>query len=268
MGRPQLNLDTKPFVIFEKKGAVGLLTLNRPEALNALSHPLMDELEKALDECAADSAVRAVVLTGSDKAFAAGADISEMEGLNAAQMRLDPHLSRWDKVATFPKPTIAAISGYALGGGLELALACDLRIASETAVLGQPEILIGVIPGAGGSVRLARLLGRARALEMLLTGKRISAHEALKLGILNRVVPIELFLEEALKLAREIAAMPPLAVAAVKKSVLSALSPDYPDYPKALELERELFYDLFDSEDQKEGMQAFIQKRKPKFKGK
>ena len=257
----------KQELLVDQKGPIGVLTLNRPEALNALSHPLMDRLEEALNHFESDDSVRVVVIAGSEKAFAAGADISEMEGLSAAQMRADPHLSRWDKVSSFSKPTIAAISGYALGGGCELALACDLRVASETAVFGQPEILIGVMPGAGGTVRLARLLGRARALELLLTGKKISAYEALKLGIVNRVCPVESFLNEAMNLAHEIAAMPPLAVAAVKKSVLSALSPDYPDGPRALKFERELFYDLFDTEDQKEGMKAFIQKRKPKFKG-
>ncbi len=258
----------KQELIIDQQGPIGILTLNRPEALNALSHPLMDQMEEALKNFEADAAIRVVVIAGSERAFAAGADISEMQGKTSAEMRADLHLSRWDKVSNFLKPTIAAISGYALGGGCELALACDLRVASETAVFGQPEISIGVIPGAGGTVRLARLLGRALALEMVLTGRRISAHEALNLGMVNRVVPVELFLDEAIKLAHQIAAMPPLAVAAAKKSVLSALSPDYPSYPAALQLERELFYSLFDTEDQKEGMRAFIEKRKPNFKGK
>ena len=261
------NLN-KDIVLIEKRGAVGVLRMNRPEALNALNHPLMDQMEEALKNFEANSAIRVVVIAGSERAFAAGADISEMQGKTSAEMRADSHLSRWDTVSNFPKPTIAAISGYALGGGLELALACDLRVASETAVFGQPEISIGVIPGAGGTVRLARLLGRALALEMVLTGRRISAHEALSLGMVNRVLPVELFLDEAIKLAHQISAMPPLAAAAAKKSVLSALNPDYPSYPAALKLERELFYSLFDTEDQKEGMQAFTQKRKPEFKGK
>ncbi len=257
-----------PLVVSEKNGAIGVIRLNRPEALNALSHPLMDQLEEALDRFELDASVRVVVIAGSERAFAAGADISEMTGATSEQMRSDRHLSRWDKVSTFPKPTIAAISGYALGGGCELALACDLRVASETAGFAQPEISIGVIPGAGGTVRLARLLGRALALEMVLAGRKLSAKEALSLGLVNRVVPVELFFEEAMKLAREIAAQPPLAVLAAKKSVLSALNCEYPAYPSALKFERELFCSLFDSEDQKEGMRAFVEKRKPHFTGK
>jgi enoyl-CoA hydratase len=258
----------KQELIVDQKGLVGVLTLNRPEALNALNHPLMDQLEEALDRFEGDASIRVIVIAGSERAFAAGADISEMQGKTSAQMRADKHLSRWDKISIFPKPTIAAISGYALGGGCELALACDLRVASETAVFGQPEISIGVIPGAGGTVRLARLLGRALALEMILAGRKLSAQKALSLGLVNRVVPVELFLDEAMNLAREIAAKPPLAVLAAKKSVLSALSPDDSSYPSALKFERELFYSLFDTEDQKEGMRAFIEKRKPHFTGK
>ncbi len=258
-------ITAQSLIVSEKHGAVGVLRMNRPEALNALSHPLMDRMEEALKNFEADSAICAVVIAGSERAFAAGADISEMQGKTSAEMRADSHLSRWDKVSNFPKPTIAAISGYALGGGCELALACDLRVASETAVFGQPEISIGVIPGAGGTVRLSRLLGRALALEMVLTGRRISADEALSLGLVNRVVPVELFLDEAIKLAHQIAAMPPLAVAAAKKSTLHAMDSSLED---SLNFERNLFYDLFDTEDQKEGMRAFIQKRRPNFVGK
>jgi len=237
--------DLEP-VLIQKEGAVAVLTLNRPAALNALNHPLMDKLERALDGFAKDDAVRCVVITGGPKAFAAGADIKEMENASAKAMAADPHLSRWDKLGRFPKPVIAAV-------------------ASETAVFGQPEISIGVIPGAGGAVRLARLVGKHRALELVLTGRRFSAKEAFAMGLVSRLVPPESVLDEAMALARAIAAMPPLAVRAAKEAVLKSLNSGLDD---ALAFERRRFYDLFDTQDQKEGMKAFVEKHKPVWTGK
>ena len=255
---------TTELVRVEVKAAVGILHLNRPEALNALNHPLMDQLESALDRFEKDPAIRAIVIAGSERAFAAGADIKEMDSKSAAEMNCDNHLSRWDKVGRAIKPTIAAVSGFALGGGCELAMACDMIVASETAQFGQPEIILGVIPGAGGTVRLAKYLGKARAMELVLTGKRLSARDALACGLVNRVVPVEAFLSEALKLAEQIAAQPPIAVSAAKASVLRALDLSLDE---ALLQERLLFWALFDTQDQKEGMKAFIEKRAPKFTG-
>jgi len=252
-------------LLVSREGAVATLTLNRPEALNALNHPLMDKLEAALNSFETDDAVRCLIITGGPKAFAAGADIKEMENASAKAMAADPHLSRWDKLGRFPKPVIAAVSGYALGGGCEMTLACDLVVASETAVFGQPEIGIGVIPGAGGTVRLARLVGKHRALELILTGRRFSAKEAFTMGLVSRLVPAESVLDEAMALARTIAAMPPLAVRAAKEAVLKSLNSGLDD---ALAFERGRFYDLFDTQDQKEGMKAFVEKRKPVWTGK
>ncbi|MDE2040513.1 MAG: enoyl-CoA hydratase/isomerase family protein [Elusimicrobia bacterium] len=248
----------------ERRGPVGLLTLNRPQALNALNHPLMDQLEAGLDRFAAEAAVRCVVITGGERAFAAGADIKEMDRLSAAQMAADSHLSRWDKLGDFPKPTLAAVSGFALGGGCELALACDLIVASESAQFGQPELALGVIPGAGGTVRLARALGKARAMELVLTGRRLGAREALSQGLVNAVFPVESYLREALALAERLASLPALAAAAAKKSVAYALDHGLEE---SLRRERALFASLFDTRDQKEGMKAFIEKRKPAFTG-
>ena len=257
-----MTTATNELVRSEVKGAVGIIHLNRPDALNALNHPLMDQLEAILDKWAADPAVRVVVINGSARAFAAGADIKEMDNLSAKDWAKDMHLSRWDKVGGYPKPTIAAVSGFALGGGCELALACDMIVASESAQFGQPEVAIGVIPGAGGTVRLARVLGKAKTMELCLTGRRVSALEAKELGFVNKVVPVESYLDEALKLAGQLAAMPPLALQAAKRSILNAYSVD-----SALKYERDQFYALFDTEDQKEGMKAFVEKRKATWKG-
>jgi enoyl-CoA hydratase len=258
-----MSTATDVLIKSEIRGHVGLVTLNRPDALNALNHPLMDQLEALLDQWVRDDSLRCVVIAGSERAFAAGADIKEMEGLSPKDWAQDSHLSRWDKIGEFPKPTIAAVSGFALGGGCELALACDMIVASESAQFGQPEIMLGVMPGAGGTVRLARILGKAKTMELNLTGRRVSAQEAQELGFVNKVVPVESFLSEALKLAESVAKMPPLAAQAIKRSILNAYSVD-----SALKFERDQFYALFATKDQKEGMKAFVDKRKPVWTGK
>jgi enoyl-CoA hydratase len=260
-----MTTATVHLVKTEIQGAVGIVYLNRPDALNALNHPLMDQLEIALDGFDANPSIRAIVITGGERAFAAGADIKEMDSKTQSDMSSDGHLSRWDKVGRLTKPVIAAVSGFALGGGCELALACDMIVAGETAQFGQPEVFLGVIPGAGGTVRLCRALGKAQAMEIILTGKRISARDALAMGLVNKVVPVESCLSEAIKLAEQIAAQAPLAVMAAKASVLRALDLGLDD---ALMQERLLFWALFDTQDQKEGMKAFVEKRKPKFTGK
>ena len=255
-------------VLVEIDGAVGVVTLNRPQALNALSVAVMDAVAEALGGFDRDPAIRAMVLAGLPRAFAAGADISEMKSIDGSEnaaKALGNHLSRWDKVGNLKKPVIAAVSGFALGGGCELAMACDMIVASETAVFGQPEVLIGVMAGAGGTQRLTKAVGKALSMEMNLTGRRLSAREALNFGLVNRVVPVESCLSEALKLARQLAALPPLAVQAAKAAVLEAVDGKLAD---GLVSERQAFYRLFDTQDQKEGMAAFAGKRKPVWTGK
>ncbi|HOA24468.1 MAG: enoyl-CoA hydratase-related protein [Aggregatilineales bacterium] len=243
---------------------VGLIRLNRPEALNALNGELMRELVAALRAFDDDPDIGAMVITGSDRAFAAGADIKEMASRTAVEMLHSDMIGTWDAVASMKKPVIAAVSGYALGGGAELALMCDMIVASETAVFGQPEINLGVIPGAGGTQRLARTVGKALAMEMVLNDRRLSAEEALQRGLVNYVYPVETYLDEALRLANEIAARAPVAVRLAKEAVNKAF-----ELPLAegLAFERRNFYFLFATSDQKEGMDAFIGKRKPEWKG-
>ncbi len=244
---------------------VAHIQLNRPKELNALNPQLMIELRDALREIDGDDRVRAIIISGNEKAFAAGADIKQMADKTAIDMYQADQFSTWDEIKKIKKPLIAAVSGFALGGGCELAMLCDMIIASESAKFGQPEIKIGVIPGAGGTQRLARAVGKALAMELVLTGKFISAEEALRAGLINRVVPVELYLQEAVTLAAEIAAMPPIAVKMAKEAVLKAFNSTLEE---GLQYERKNFYLLFASQDQQEGMQAFIEKRKPDFKGK
>ena len=258
-----MNFQT---LLQSKEGHVGVISLNRPEAMNALNTAMVHELVLALSEFEKDDEVRCVVIAGGERAFSAGADIKEMSGMTAVQMTMSEHFfPLWDKVGRYSKPIVAALSGFVLGGGLELAMSCDILVASETTQLGQPEIDIGVMPGGGGTQRLTRAVGKYKAMEMILTGKRIGAEEAKTLGLVSRVVPKEAYLAEAMKVANEVAAKSPVAVKlakmAVNKSFEMGLGP-------GLDFERELFYMLFASEDQKEGMDAFTQKRKPVFKGK
>jgi enoyl-CoA hydratase len=256
----------EPLVLVERLNRVGLVRLNRPKVLNALSTSLIRELAEALMELDRDEGIGCILLLGQAKAFAAGADIREMAEAPPLSFVGDKgYFADWEKVRRVEKPVIAAVSGYALGGGNELAMCCDLIIAAETAKFGQPEILLGVIPGAGGTQRLTRAVGKVKAMEMILTGQGISAGEALKWGLVNRVVPEEKLEEEALKLAREIAAKPLLAVKMAKRAILQAL-----ELPLAqgLQFEQQAFALLFSSEDQREGMNAFMNKRKPVFKGK
>jgi enoyl-CoA hydratase len=255
------------FILVEPQYAeyVALIRLNRPKELNALNLQLMTELRDALQELDNDDKVRAIIITGNEKAFAAGADIKQMAGRTAIDMLQVDQFSIWDGIRRTRKPIIAAVSGFALGGGCELTMLCDMIIASETAKFGQPEIKIGVMPGAGGTQRLTRAVGKARAMEMVLTGKFISAEEAYQFGLVNKVVPVELYLQEAVKLAKEIAQMSPIAVQLAKEAVNKSYDSSLQE---GLYFERKNFYMLFASEDQKEGMNAFIEKRAPVFKGK
>ena len=244
---------------------VTLIRLNRPEALNALNSQLLDDLGQALDAAGADTAVRCVVLTGSDRAFAAGADIKEMSDKSYAQMMtLDFFTAAARKIEQFRKPIIAAVSGYALGGGCELAMMCDFIIASETAKFGQPEINLGVSPGIGGTQRLTRFFGKAKAMDMILTARMMDAAEAERSGLVSRVVPVDKLLETALEAAAKIAGHSPLAVMMNKELVEAAYETTL---TTGVALERRLFHSLFAFEDQKEGMAAFVEKRKPTFTG-
>jgi len=244
---------------------VAHIQLNRPKELNALNLELMLEIKEALIQLDADENVRAIVLSGNDRAFAAGADIKQMAGRTAVDMLKIDQFTTWDSIRKTKKPLIAAVSGFALGGGCELVMICDMVIASETAQFGQPEISIGVMPGAGGTQRLTRAVGKVKAMEMVLTGKFISAEEGLKYGLVNKVVPVEHYLNEAVSLASIIAEKSPIAVQMAKESVLKAFEMPLQE---ALFFERKNFYMLFATEDQKEGMAAFVEKRKAVFKGK
>ena len=252
-------------VLVEKDGAVAVVTLNRPQALNALSYALVKDLSLAMQELDQDDEVRVIIVTGGEKVFAAGADIKEMADRGPFDERIQERLAYRDKINKITKPVIAAVSGFALGGGCELAMSCDIIIASETARFGQPEVNLGIIPGSGGTQRLTHLLGKHRAMELVLTGDAISATEAERLGLVNRIFPVELFLEEAKNIARKIAAKPVLAIKAAKEAVLKAANAPLDE---GLDYERKSFYLLFASEDRSEGMRAFLEKRKPDFKGK
>lgn len=256
---------THQFILTETQHHVGLVRFNRPKELNALNAGLMDETIGALEDFDRDPAIGAMVLTGNERAFAAGADIKEMVGTSAVDMLTRESIARWDRLRKIKKPLIAAISGFCLGGGCEIAMTCDLLVASETARFGQPEINIGVIPGAGGTQRLTRAVGKAVAMEMVLNGRLITADEALRHGLVNRVVPVERYLEEALMLGNEIAARAPIAIRLAKEAVNNAFETSLTD---GLADERRAFYLLFATEDQKEGMTAFVEKRKPEWKGK
>jgi enoyl-CoA hydratase len=252
-------------LIVSREGHLGVITINRPDAMNALNARMVTELISALDEFEKDEGVRCVVISGSEKAFSAGADIKEMAGMTAVQMAMTGHFfPLWDKIGRFPKPIVGALSGFVLGGGLELAMSCDVLIASETTQLGQPEINIGIMPGGGGTQRLTRAVGKYKAMEMILTSKRIGAEEAKVLGLVSEVVPKEAYLTEAKKVANEIASKSPVAVRQAKMAVNKAFDMGLTD---GLDFERELFYLLFSSEDKTEGMKAFMERRKPEFKG-
>lgn len=245
-------------------GAVGIITLNRPDVLNALNLKIVDEIVEEMERMDGDESIRTILLTGNDRAFAAGADIEEMVHENVIPMLLKDQFSVWDRMAKVSKPLIAAVSGFVLGGGCELMMNCDMVVASETTRIGQPEIRLGVMPGAGGTQRLTKAVGKVKAMEMLLTGDPITAEEALAYGLVNRVVPVEVYFQEAMKLAKKISEQAPVAARLIKKSVLKAI--DNP-LDEGLEYERNCFYLLFASEDKNEGMKAFVEKRKPKFTG-
>ena len=251
-------------ILVEKDPPIATVTLNRPKVLNALSPALMGEVSAALSELDADDEVRAVVLTGGPKVFAAGADIGDMADQGPVDQLLRDQTGRWGPLAGFKKPLLAAVNGYALGGGCEVALMCDLIVAGDTARFGQPEINLGIIPGAGGTQRWPRTAGKHVAMEAMLTGAPITAQRAFEVGLVNKVVPAEMTIEVAKRLALQIAEKPPLAVRMAKEAVLKAFEAPLAE---GLAAERKSFYFLFATEDQKEGMHAFLEKRKGSFKG-
>jgi enoyl-CoA hydratase len=260
------DMTADSLVLVERQAdeRTALVRLNRPQQLNALNGQVMDELCQALEELDRDEGVRAIVVTGNERAFAAGADIGEMATATPVDMLRNNRIGQWDRVRRIAKPVIAAVNGWALGGGCELAMTLDLIIAGEGARFGQPEINIGVIPGAGGTQRLTRAIGKSRAMEMILTGEPMGAGEARDRGLVARVVPDELVVEDALTLAAQIATKSPIALRLAKEAVNASYEMGLTD---ALAHERRLFYLLFASEDQKEGMAAFLEKRAPDFTG-
>jgi enoyl-CoA hydratase/carnithine racemase len=255
---------TEPVVLLERDGQVAIARLNRPDARNALSPEVMEELAALLEGLDFDPEVRCVVIAGSDEYFAAGADIKAMRDRTFQETLAAPAQRFWPRLAALRTPLIAAVSGYALGGGCELALACDMIVASETAELGQPEILLGIIPGGGGTQRLARTIGKQRAMEMVLTGRRIAADEAYRFGLVNQVTPKGEWLSKAVELAQVVARRPPIAVRLGKEAVLSA---EETALTAGLAHERRLYEIAMATEDRVEGMAAFVEKRRPEFKG-
>ncbi len=251
-------------ILLETKAAVGIITFNRPKAMNALCPPLFGELSEALDELESNDEIGAIIITGNDKAFAAGADIGEMSKATYQQMLADESLSRqWDRIALCHKPVIAAVAGYALGGGCELAMSCDFIIAAENAKFGQPEISIGTMPGIGGTQRLTRLVGKAKAMDMCLTGRMMDVQEAERAGLVSRVVPLDSYFQVAFEVASQIAGFSRPVVKLAKQAVNAALETTL---SQGMKTERRLFHSTFAFDDQKEGMKAFIEKRKPEFK--
>jgi enoyl-CoA hydratase len=253
------------YILIRKEDGVGIVQFNRPQALNALNRELMAEAIAALESFDNDDEVGCLIVTGNERAFAAGADIREMVRATPADMLDNPFIDYWDRLRRIRKPVIAAVSGYALGGGCEFAMACDMIIASESAQFGQPEINLGVIPGAGGTQRLTRAVGKALAMEIILNDRRLTAREAVHYGLANKVVPVESYLAEAIRFAAEIAARAPVAVRMAKEAINAAYETSL---QAGLAHERRLFYLLFSTEDQKEGMEAFIEKRPAEWQGK
>jgi len=250
-------------ILVETRGAVGLITLNRPKALNALCDALVRELGQALDVFESENAIGAIVLTGSDKAFAAGADIKEMQGRSFIDVYLADFVKTWERITLCRKPVIAAVAGYALGGGCELAMMCDTIVCADNAKFGQPEINLGITPGAGGTQRLTRFVGKAKAMDMILTGRLMDAAEAERSGLVSRVVPAAQLVDETVKMATQIAALSRPAVLMAKEMVNRAYETTLAE---GVRFERRLFHALFATEDQKEGMSAFVEKRKPNFR--
>ena len=244
---------------------IALIQLNRPKELNALNPQLMQEVRDALQQLDKNEQVKAIIITGNDQAFAAGADIKQMADKSAIDMQVMDQFSTWDQIRKTKKPIIAAVSGFALGGGCEFVMTCDMVIASETAKFGQPEIKLGTIPGAGGTQRLTKAIGKAKSMELILTGRFLSAQEAHFYGLVNKVVPVEMYMHEAVELAKEIAQMSSIAVQLAKEAINRSFETQLDE---GLMFERKNFYLTFASEDQKEGMKAFTEKRKPVFKGK
>ena len=252
------------FILVEKRGRVGIVTLNRPKALNALCAVLVAELGQALDDMESDENIGAIVLTGSEKAFAAGADVTEMAQKTYMQAYAEDFItSGWERVAQCRKPILAAVAGYALGGGCEMAMMCDFILAADTAKFGQPEITLGAMPGAGGTQRLTRLVGKSKAMEMCLTGRMMDAEEAERAGLVSRLVPVADLMDEAVKVADRIASMSRPVTMMVKESVNRAYETTLAE---GVRFERRLFHSIFATEDQKEGMAAFLEKRHPEFK--
>lgn len=256
--------ETESLILVETDGLIGVARINRPKVLNALNPELMRELATQLEAFDKDPNIIVIVLAGSERAWAAGADIGDMAEQSMLSMYERDQFATWDRIKRIKKPIVAAVSGYALGGGCELMMLCDVIIASETAQIGQPEINIGVMPGAGGTQRLTRAVGKATAMDVILTGRFLTAKEALAAGLVSRVVPKEHYFDEAMRVARDMAKKGPIALRLAKEAVLKAHESTLSE---GLEYERKLFYMLFATEDQKEGMRAFVEKRRPSFKG-
>jgi enoyl-CoA hydratase len=252
-------------IAVETRGRIGVVRLNRPQALNALNASLISELSAAVDAFEADGSIGCILITGSDKAFAAGADIKEMAGKSFMDAFMADFVGRWDRLAHARKPVVAAVAGFALGGGCELAMQCDLIIAADNAKFGQPEIKLGVIPGIGGTQRLTRAIGKAKAMDLILTGRMMDAQEAERAGLVARVVPLAELMSEAMKVAETIASMSLPALMVAKESVNRAFEVSLAE---GVRFERRVFHSLFATEDQKEGMAAFIEKRAAEFKNK
>ena len=249
-------------ILVETNGRVGVITLNRPKALNALSSPLVAELNQVLEQFEADSGIGAIIITGSEKAFAAGADIKEMASKTYVDAYLEDFISSWERITRVRKPIIAAVSGFALGGGCELAMMCDFIIAADTAKFGQPEINLGVMPGAGGTQRLTRFVGKSKAMDLCLTGRMMDAQEAERCGLVSRLVPADKLMEEALGAAQSIASKSLPAAMMTKESVNRAFETTLAE---GVRFERRVFHAMFATQDQKEGMAAFVEKRPAKF---